>query len=231
MLAGLLVIGAIGAPLALAQAGSWAVVGPNRTIYQGQAAALNAASGGGALSTKGMTIALHQQTAKGWQAVGTRKVGAKGHASFTVRPKATTVFRVALIGNLKLGTSYSKPVKITVSAAGVAVVAEAAKHRGKPYRYGAAGPSSFDCSGFTQFVYKRFSKSLPHSATQQGKYGTSVAKAAARPGDLILIGSPGRYTHAGIFAGNGQMWDSPTSGQSVALRKIWSQNYTVRRLV
>jgi len=231
MLAGLLVIGAIGAPLALAQAASWVVVGPNRTVYQGQAAAFYAVSGGGAIRTQGMTMALHQQTAKGWQAISFRKVDAKGKATFSIIPRATTSYRVALAGNLKLGTSYSKPVKVTVSSAGLAVVAEAAKHRGKPYRYGAAGPSSFDCSGYTQFVYKRFNKSLPHSATKQGKSGVYVAKAAARPGDLMLFGSPGRYTHAAIFAGNGRMWDASTSGQPVALRKIWSQNYTVRRLV
>jgi len=231
MLCGLLVVGAIGAPLALAQASSWVVVGPNRTIYQGQGAGLYATSGGGALRTQGMTVALHQQSAKGWTAISTRKIDGAGKASFAVYPKATTVYRVALIGNTKLTTSYSKPVRVTVSSAGLAVVAEAAKHRGKPYRYGGAGPHAFDCSGLTQFVFKRFGKSLPHSATQQGKAGVGVAKAAARPGDLILFGRPGSFYHAAIFAGNGHMWDASTSGQPVALRKIWSQGYVVRRLV
>jgi cell wall-associated NlpC family hydrolase len=231
MLAGLLVIGAIGAPFALAQTASWVAVGPNRTIYQGQAASLYAVSGGGALRTQGMTIALHALTGKGWQAITTRKIDGKGKANFSVGPRATTTYRVALIGNTKLATSYSKPVKITVSSAGLAVVAEAAKQRGKPYRYGAAGPNSFDCSGYTQFVYRRFGKSLPHSATQQSRYGVSIGKPAARPGDLILFGKPGSYYHAAIYAGNGHMWDASTSGQPVALRKIWSQGFVVRRLV
>ena len=47
------------------------------------------------------------------------------------------------------------------------VVAEAAKHRGAPYQYGAAGPTRFDCSGFTMYVFSRFGKRLPHSSAAQ----------------------------------------------------------------
>ena len=79
--------------------------------------------------------------------------------------------------------------------------------------------------------HKKFGRYLPHSATQQGRLGVGVSKAAARPGDLLVFGSPGRYTHAAIYAGNGAMWDSSTSGQPVALRRIWSPNFAVRRLV
>ena len=50
---------------------------------------------------------------------------------------------------------------------GQRIVDFAMKYKGYPYVYGAAGPSSFDCSGFTQYVYKQFGYSLPHSATSQ----------------------------------------------------------------
>jgi cell wall-associated NlpC family hydrolase len=203
--------------------------GPARTISAGQTAGIYVAAGGSA--KPGTLVALHVATSSGWKGGGSRRLNGNRGASFYVRPGVTTTYRVAVVAPNGTADSISKPVRITVQAKGMAVVAEASKHKGKPYRYGAAGPNSFDCSGYTQFVYRKFGKVLPHSATQQGRLGTYVAKNAARPGDLIVFGSPGRYHHAGIVAGNGYMWDSSTSGQPVALRKIWSQNYQIRRLV
>ena len=231
LLSGLFVAGAIGAPMALAGSGSWAVLNPNRTVYAGQTTSLHLVSGAGARRTTGMTAALQQATGKGWVAVGTRRIDGNGRAAFTARPRATSYFRVVLLNSRFIGGSTSNAVKISVVNRGVAVVAEAAKHKGKMYQYGAAGPNRFDCSGYTQYVYRKFGKVLPHSATQQGRLGTYVAKNAARPGDLLVFGKPGAYYHAGIFAGNGKMYDSSTSGQPVALRTIYSNNFAVRRLV
>jgi len=231
ILCGLLVAAGIAAPMALAQVRSWVAVGPSRTVAPGQGADLYAVSGGGALRTRGMTLALHQQNGKNWTVVAIRKADASGKATFRVWPKRETVYRAALVGNSKLTTSYSRWIRIKVSSRGNAVVAEAAKHRGKPYRYGAAGPYAFDCSGFTQYVYRKFGLRLPHSATSQARYGRYVSKSAARPGDLVVFGSPGRYYHAGIYAGGGTMWDSSTYGQPVAKRRIWTQGFAVRRLV
>jgi cell wall-associated NlpC family hydrolase len=229
LLCGLLVAGAIGAPIAFAQGSSWVAAGPARTIYAGQAAGIYVRAGGAA--KPGMYIALHQQTARGWNAVAVSRLTGNNGGAFYPKPGATTVYRVAVVANKDAAASFSQPVRISVLNRGVAVVAEASKHKGKPYRYGAAGPYAFDCSGFTQFVYRKFGRSLPHSATQQGRLGVSIAKGAARPGDLLVFGSPGRYYHAAIFAGNGYMVDSSTSGQPVALRRIWSNNFAVRRLV
>jgi len=116
-------------------------------------------------------------------------------------------------------------------AAGTRVVTEAAKHKGKRYLYGAVGPKRFDCSGFTLYVYKKtLGKKLPHKAHLQQRYGKAVSKANAKPGDLIVIRSGSRGTHAGIYAGGGKMWSSPRTGKTVSKQKIWSKNYVVRRL-
>jgi cell wall-associated NlpC family hydrolase len=111
------------------------------------------------------------------------------------------------------------------------VVKTAASLAGAPYRYGASGPRAFDCSGYTQYVLKKHGKSLPHSATAQARYGKSVGKGSVKPGDLLFFGGGGRYSHVAIYAGGGQMWDASTSGKPVAKKKIWSNRYTVRRLV
>jgi cell wall-associated NlpC family hydrolase len=213
------------------RAASWAVVGPPRTIYTGQKAWLNARTGAGAHRTTGMRLALHIRTPKGWFAGWIRRADQIGRAGFAVTPGTTAVYRVAVVGAGKVATGVSKPVTIAVSRGGMAIIAEAARHRGAPYVFGAAGPAAFDCSGFTQFVFRKFGTVLPHSATAQSRHGIAVAKAAAQPGDLVLFGGGGHYYHAAIYAGHGYMWDAATEGQPVARRKIYSQSYVVRRVI
>ncbi len=105
-------------------------------------------------------------------------------------------------------------------------VSIASAQAGEPYVYGAAGPNSFDCSGFTQYVYGQMGISIPRTTSAQQAAATPVAQSAARPGDLIFIGSPAY--HVGIYAGNGQFWTAPKSGDVVKLQNIWA-SYTVGR--
>ncbi|MDQ1630210.1 MAG: peptidoglycan DL-endopeptidase CwlO [Frankiaceae bacterium] len=103
----------------------------------------------------------------------------------------------------------------------------AAAQAGEPYVYGATGPNAFDCSGFTQYVYRQLGKSIPRTASAQAAAAAPVPRSAARPGDLIFIGSPAY--HAGIYAGGNKMWTAPKSGDVVKLQTIWSSNYRVGR--
>jgi cell wall-associated NlpC family hydrolase len=149
--------------------------------------------------------------------------------------------KLAATRNAQLVASRSAPVgsrsapvgsrSVPVSGIGARVVAAAARLEGSPYRYGAAGPSAFDCSGFTLYVFRQFGVYLPHKADSQRHYGRAVSRAEARPGDLIVFLSGGYGYHAGIYAGGGYMWDSPHTGGYVGLHKIWSTNIVFRRLV
>ncbi|AEV87139.1 NlpC-likelipoprotein [Actinoplanes sp. SE50] len=131
---------------------------------------------------------------------------------------------------LKAVASQSKAA--VSRAAANRIMIEAAKHKGKLYKFGAAGPKRFDCSGYTMYVYKKAAgKKLPHKANLQQRYGKAIAKSRARPGDLIIIRDGSYGTHAGIYAGGGMMWAAPRAGKTVTKQKIWSRNYVVRRLV
>jgi cell wall-associated NlpC family hydrolase len=176
------------------------------------------------------TFSLQYYASSGWKTVNTKKARPSGQLEWTVRPGGSSNWRVVLYidgSQRKISLTHH----ITVKVSGSAVVAMAAKNVGKPYVYGAAGPNSFDCSGFTEYVYKKFGKSLPHSATGQAKYGSAVSKTAKKPGDLILFGSGGYYSHAAIYAGGNTMWDAATTGTPVGKHTIWSNTYIVRRLV
>jgi cell wall-associated NlpC family hydrolase len=110
------------------------------------------------------------------------------------------------------------------------VLQEAARHKGKPYQYGAAGPYRFDCSGFTLYVYKRFGKSLPHNSSRQYGVVRHIYKGYKQPGDLIFFrSSSGSIYHVGIYAGSGKIWHAPRSGSYVKLASIWTSSYVVGR--
>ncbi len=63
----------------------------------------------------------------------------------------------------------------------------AAKYLGRPYRLGAKGPSAFDCSGFTGYVFRSFGISLGASSRDQFKQGKSLSLDQVRPGDLMFF--------------------------------------------
>ena len=111
------------------------------------------------------------------------------------------------------------------------VINEAAHHRGQPYVWGAAGPTRFDCSGFTKYVFSRFGRTLPHNSSQQYSVVHHIAKYRMAVGDLLFFrNSSGRISHVAIYAGNGKMWHSPHSGDVVRLASIYSSNYVVGRI-
>lgn len=103
------------------------------------------------------------------------------------------------------------------------VVRIALKYLGRPYRWAAAGPNAFDCSGFTMFVYAQVGVSLPHSSRAQIGSGPRVSRSNLRPGDLVFFGSP--IHHVGIYIGNGKMVHSPHSGDVVSIDPVFRSDY------
>ena len=115
-------------------------------------------------------------------------------------------------------------------AAGPAIIAEAARYAGIPYRYGATGPDAYDCSGFTLTVFRHFGIELPRTSGMQIGATEPIAAAARQPGDLIFFHSGGRISHVGIYAGGNEMWASPRAGKTVMRQGIWSAQVTYGRV-
>ncbi len=146
----------------------------------------------------------------------------------TLSSRALTL--TGLVGALLAPLTLVGTAPADAATTGSRAVAEASRHAGAPYRYGATGPTRFDCSGYTRYVFGRLGRSLPHSSTQQYSATRHVAKASKQPGDLIFTRSGGRITHVGIYAGAGQFWDAPKSGDHVRKRKIFTSDYVVGRV-
>ena len=80
----------------------------------------------------------------------------------------------------------------TVSTKANEVIAYAKTLLGKPYVWGAQGPNSFDCSGFTYYVFKnKAGIVLPRTSSAQSKYGTYVSKSNLKAGDLVFFDTNG----------------------------------------
>jgi cell wall-associated NlpC family hydrolase len=92
--------------------------------------------------------------------------------------------------------------------------------RGDPYRYGAAGPHAFDCSGLTSYSWKRAGIKIPRTSRAQSTFGRPVAKANLRPGDLVFFYRP--VSHAALYIGNGRIVHASTYGQPVKVVSLKS---------
>jgi cell wall-associated NlpC family hydrolase len=88
----------------------------------------------------------------------------------------------------------------------------------KPYVWGAAGPSAFDCSGLVMWAFQKVGISLPHYTGDQWTAGTHIAKADLRPGDLVFFYSD--VHHVGIYIGGGMMVHAPQTGDVVHVSTI-----------
>ncbi|WP_338695751.1 NlpC/P60 family protein [Streptomyces sp. Q6] len=99
------------------------------------------------------------------------------------------------------------------SSRAAAALAAAQSALGKPYVWGATGPSGFDCSGLMQWSYGQAGVGLPRTSQAQRYAGQQVPLSAAQPGDLVAYGSDAH--HIGIYAGNGQVIHAPYPGAPV----------------
>ncbi|MFC5402533.1 C40 family peptidase [Cohnella soli] len=100
---------------------------------------------------------------------------------------------------------------------------------GIDYKYGGNTKSGFDCSGFTQYVFKQLGINLSRSSRDQAKQGKKVLRDNLRPGDLVFFNTNGKsISHVGIYVGDGKMVHSPSTGKSVSIVSINDKYYASR---
>lgn len=99
------------------------------------------------------------------------------------------------------------------------VLAFARAQIGKPYVWGATGPSSYDCSGLTQAAWKAAGVDLPRTTWDQVEVGKRVATADLLPGDLVFFYDD--ISHVGIYIGDGMMIHAPKPGANVREESIY----------
>lgn len=89
---------------------------------------------------------------------------------------------------------------------------------GKPYLWGAVGPSAYDCSGLVQTAFRSVGLVLPRVSRQQATVGLSVSRADVRAGDLIFYYQP--VHHVAIAVDNIRAVHAPSFGETVKIGGI-----------
>lgn len=124
-------------------------------------------------------------------------------------------------------TSQENEEVEAVANKGEEVVNYAKTLLGKSYVYGGVGPNSFDCSGFTQYVYKKFGINLSHSASAQANIGTTVSKSDLQLGDMVFFSQGGSSIgHVGIFVGNNSFIHAANPQKGVIITSLADGYYT-----
>lgn len=210
------------------------LAGPTTTVRPGlHAFKVHAVSGGRSLPNQ--LVRFERATRQGWISAGVVRTNRNGGALGALPLKATTRLRAVALGRAVSSTivvRVSRPAASRARAARpaagdfrAAALRVALRQVGKPYRWGATGPDSFDCSGLVTYAYRSVGRSVPRTSSQLRAWAIPVSRSAARPGDLVL--SPG---HVGIWVRPGVMVAAPTTGGRVKVQRIWAANYTIGRV-
>ncbi len=106
---------------------------------------------------------------------------------------------------------------------------------GTPYRYGGNTPESgFDCSGLIGYVYRRAASIMPPRTVRSiSAWGQAVPASHARSGDLVIFGSRGSASHAGVHIGQSRFVHAPSTGGTVRLNSLretyWAAQWMMYR--
>jgi cell wall-associated NlpC family hydrolase len=117
--------------------------------------------------------------------------------STRARLRCQRLVAAVLLASAVTSGSLAVAAPASATTVGQQAVREASRHQGQAYQYGSAGPSRFDCSGLTMYVFKRLGRSLPHSsASQYNAPGVRhVSRSQLAAGDLVFTIRDGKIRH------------------------------------
>ena len=114
------------------------------------------------------------------------------------------------------------------SALGQQIVDYAMQYLGTPYVWGGNGPNSFDCSGFTKYVYNNFGYNINRRASHQLQNGVAVDRSELQAGDLVFFYNGKDSTpvsHVGIYIGDGDFIHASSNSYTVEISSLYAPNY------
>lgn len=156
----------------------------------------------------------------------TDNAGNRSEASAKINVSAAPVVKIRNNrGNRGTGYNFGG---LGGGAAQGGIIGTARSRLGCAYRMGASGPTVFDCSGFTSWVYSKNGKSLPRTAAGQYSGTSRVSKSGLTAGDLVFFA--GTYksgiSHVGIYIGGGQFIHAANSKTGVVVSSLNSGYYS-----
>lgn len=157
-----------------------------------------------------------------------------GRAALAVTLSFSVLFSGGMFLNSNTAQAASTSASVSATSKATKIINTGKKYMGVRYKFGAktGNTSSFDCSSFTQYIFRQHGVNIPRSSKQQSKVGKFVPKSQLKPGDLVFFYSP--IHHVGIYIGNGKVMH--TYGKpGVTISSInsgwWKDHYTTARRV
>jgi cell wall-associated NlpC family hydrolase len=130
---------------------------------------------------------------------------------------------------LNLPAVAGLPEAVVPFAARASALKHALSKVGAPYRYGAAGPKAFDCSGLVYWSFKQAGVDLPRTSRAQSRVGKPVSRDNLRPGDLVFFYKP--VSHVGIYIGDGKIVHASTKKSPVKISDMAGKKLTTARRI
>lgn len=135
---------------------------------------------------------------------------------------------------INLGSSVSSvTTNVSNSRSGSSVVRVAFSKVGAGYVWGATGPRSFDCSGFSSYVMRQMGVTVPRSSRAQFDGGRAVSRNGLLPGDLVFFQGPsgrGGVGHVAVYIGNNKIIHASTPSTGVIVSSL-AERYFVGRYI
>jgi cell wall-associated NlpC family hydrolase len=161
---------------------------------------------------------LEQQAAQDKATIARELSSAKG-----LLDKMKTAERTRLLEASRGSTLRVSTAAVPASGRAAVAVRFAMAQVGKPYVYGAAGPSAYDCSGLTMAAWGAAGVGLPHSSSAQYGYGTHISASQLEPGDLVFYYSP--ISHVGMYIGNGMIVNAENPSAGIRVAPLYSMPF------
>ncbi len=124
----------------------------------------------------------------------------------------------------------ARPPAAPVLSIGDDIALRAISQLGKPYIWGGADLTGFDCSGLVRFIYDQVGIAVPRTAAEQFSAAKPIELAGLKPGDLLFFRTQGqqRISHVAIYTGEGRFVHAPRTGELVEFRELDDEYYRPR---
>jgi len=130
---------------------------------------------------------------------------------------------------------YVAPPRTNVAGLTRKIEWDAKKLLGKKYVWGATGPRTYDCSGFTQKIYRDAGINIPRVSRDQARVGQYISYNNLRKGDLVFFDThkkkTGKVTHVGIYLGNGNFIHASSGAKKIVIFNFNNKKFYKNRFL
>ncbi|OPA79020.1 cell wall-associated hydrolase [Paenibacillus selenitireducens] len=153
---------------------------------------------------------------------------------------AAVILSLSVAFSINMATNSTKAHAASALSIAEQVISTGKKYIGVPYKFRAqaGNTSAFDCSSFTEYVFKQQGIELPRSSREQANVGTYVSRNDLQPGDLVFsdTNKDGVINHVSIYMGDGKLLHTYRVGIGVTISDFegstWDKTYvTARRVI